>query len=464
MALSGIEIFKLLPKTNCRECGLSTCLAFAMSLSAGKIELSACPDVSEEAKAKLTASETPPVKNITIGTGEKRFNIGGESVMFRHEKGFNHPTGLATLISDQMDGAEVVTRLQRFCKLRYHYLGRSLYPELVAIKSETQDSKKFTNLIENVIRNSDANLILMSDDPGMISAGLQHCADKKPLIYAATPSNVEQMADLALQYDCPIVARTKGLTALVELSNHLTNAGVQMIVLDSGARSVKQALAHQVHIRRAAVNENIHSLGFPTIALPCEMAADLAVETLIAAMFISKYTGIIVLSDIQSEALFPLLLQRMAIFSDPEKPLKAPKGVYSIGAPHRYAPVILASSWALNYYHLILAAEECRVPIYLCMEHQEEPDVMCWCHHCLQSSQKGKFNPENTARFINGCKLEERIDHQKLLISERNAQFKADLEQLLPHWEIVVAPVNMSILKGFLKDFAKGLARQCKST
>ncbi|WP_419655745.1 CO dehydrogenase/acetyl-CoA synthase (corrinoid Fe-S protein) [Desulfosarcina variabilis str. Montpellier] len=457
MALSGMDIYKLLPKTNCRECGLATCIAFAMSLAADKIELSACPYVSDAVKEKLAQAEAPPIRPVTIGRGDLAFKIGGESVMFRHDKRFNNPTGLAMRIADTMADADVKDRLKRFGELRYQRMGCLLGADLLAIDGQSKDPDKFVALIEKITRCSDARLILMSDDPVVMAAGLACCAESKPLIYAATADNAESMAELAVKHACPLVAKAKGLAELGELSGRLTDAGVKEIVMDPGVRTLKEAFADQIHIRRAAIHQAIGTLSYPTITFPCEMTNDLSMETLIAATFIAKYAGIVVLSDLQGESLYPLLMERMALFSDPQEPMMTPEGVYAIGEPDRHAPLILASSWALTYYNLSLAAEVSRIPVFLCFERITEPDVMCWCHHCLHSTHKGKFVAENTVRFVKKCKLEERVDHRTLVISARNAEFKAQLENALPEWEIVVGPGEAVHLSGFLPELAEEL-------
>lgn len=455
MALTGMDIFKMLPKTNCRECGVPTCLAFAMSLASGKIELSACPYVSDEAKAKMAEADAPPVKVVTIGNGSNSFKTGGESVMFRHEKNFNNPTGIALLISDTMDDTEVDARLQKFDNLRYCRLGIVLRAELVAVKNESRDVEKFVHLIEKVMQIRYAKLILMSDSPEIMSAGLDRCAEEKPLIYAATSENLEQMAELGVKHSCPVAVKASGLEELTELSTRLMDAGVEDIVLDSGARTLRQALEDQVQIRRAAVYQKISALCFPTIGFACEMADTLSMETLVAAMLIAKYAGIAVLSDFRGDTLFPLLLERMELFGDPQEPYMAPEGVHEIGKPDRNAPVLLVSSWALSYYTLSLAAEVARTPVFLCIEKITEPDVMCWCSHCFRSTQRGKFNAESTARFVRQCKMEERVDHRKLMISMRNADLKGELEKALPEWEIVVGPAEATLLNGFQSSFAQ---------
>ncbi len=459
MALTGIEIFKLLPGTNCRECGHPTCLAFAMNLSAGKVELSACPYVSEEAKAKLTEAEESPIRRVTIGVGDKAIEVGGETVMFRHEKRFENPPGFAILIIDTMDDAETDARLERFRKLQYERIGILLRPELVAIRGDSGDAQKYADLVNKVKQNSDADIILMSSNPDVLSAGLNVCADRKPLIYAATPDNVERVADLAKQNSCPVTAKASSLDELIELTTQLTAVGVNDIILDSGSRTLRRAFEDQIFIRRAAIYKKFRPLGFPTIVLPCEMTDDPMMEALMASVFVAKYGGTIVLSDFQGETLFPLLLERLGIYSDPQQPLMAPERICEIGEPDENSPVLLTSSWALTYLILSSAIEAGNIPAFLCVKCIEEADVLCWCHYCLRSAQRGKLNCEDTRQFIKKCGIEDRVKHRKLVISGRSAQFKAELEQALPEWEIIVGPDEAAHIASFLPEFAEKLKK-----
>src|SRR4030043_262105 len=182
MALTGIEIFKLLPKTNCGEGGVPTCLAFAMSLAAGKAELSKCPHVSDEAKAKLSEASAPPILPVTIGAGDRALKIGGETVMFRHEKRFENPPGIAILISDKMADSEVDARLKKVKDLTFERVGLTLNSKLVALKSETGDAAKFAALAGKAKASGDVNIILMSEKADVLAAGVKACADQKPLL------------------------------------------------------------------------------------------------------------------------------------------------------------------------------------------------------------------------------------------------------------------------------------------
>jgi len=333
MALTGIQIFKLLPKTNCKECGVPTCLAFAMNLAAGKAELSQCPYVSEEAKALLSEAAAPPIRPVAMGSGENVVKIGGETVLFRHEKTFVNKPGFAILVSDTMPEVEVNPRLKRFRELKYERVGLTLRPELVAVKNESGDPGKFEALVKKVKAETDAALILMSDKVEAMTAGVKVCPDRVPLIYAANNGNSEAFANLAKGHKCPLAVKADKLEALSSLTNKLTAAGLKDLVLDSGSRTLRKAFEDQVFIRRAALIQKNRSLGFPTITFPCEMTKDPMKEAIIAATFVAKYAGIIVLSDFQGESLFPLLVERLNIYTDPQRPMTMQEGIYPIGNP-----------------------------------------------------------------------------------------------------------------------------------
>ncbi|MEE8618921.1 MAG: acetyl-CoA decarbonylase/synthase complex subunit gamma, partial [Dehalococcoidales bacterium] len=365
MALTGIQIFKLLPKTNCGECGVPTCLAFAMNLAAGKAELAACPHVSEEAKAQLEEASAPPIRPITIGSGDRVLKVGGETVMFRHEKRFENPPGLAILISDTMDEPEVNARLERFSQLQYERVGLILRADLVAVKDESGDAGKFEALVNKVKQSSDGGIILMSANPDILSAGLKACADRKPLLYAATRDNVERMASLAKENSCPVAAKGADLDEVVELTTKLTEAGVNDIVIDSGSRTLRRAYEDQIWIRSAALNNKFRPLGFPTIVFPCEMTNDPMKEAVIASIFVAKYGGIIVLSDFQGESLFPLLVERLNIYTDPQRPLATSQGIYEISGPDENSPVLITTNFSLTYFLVSGYIETSKVPSYL---------------------------------------------------------------------------------------------------
>jgi len=446
MPLTGIEIFKLLPKTNCGECGVPTCLAFAMNLASGKAVLIACPHVSEEAKAKLEEASAPPILPVTIGVGDKALKIGGETVMFRHEKRFENPPGLAILISDTMDvdEAEVNARLERCQQLQYQRVGLTLRPELVAVKNDSGDAQKFESVVSKVKQNSDYGIILMSSNPDILAAGLKVCANGKPLLYAATEDNLDRVADLAKENSCPVAVKASSLEGLVQLTNKLTEAGIKNIVLDSGSRTVRQAFEDQVTIRSTALNKKFRPLGFPTIIFPCEMTNDPMKEAVIASMFVAKYGGIIVLSDFQGESLFPLLVERMNIYTDPQRPLATAEGIYEINNPDENSPVLITSNFSLTYFIVSGEIENSKVSSWLLVKDTEGLSVMtAWA--------AGKFSADIIAPFVKKCGIGDKVKHHKLVIPGYIAAESGGLEEELPNWEILVGPREGAHIPAYLK-------------
>ena len=446
MSPTGIEIFKLLPKTNCGDCGVPTCLAFAMNLAAGKAELSACPHVSEEATAALSEASAPPILPVTIGVGDRALKIGGETVMFRHEKRFENPPGLAILVSDSMDDAEVNARLDKFKNLEYERVGLTLRPDLIAVKSDSGDAAKFEALAGKVKAGSDANIILMSDSADVLAAGLKVCADRKPLIYAATKDNVDAVAALAKDNDCPVAAKASGTDELMEITTKLAGAGLKNIVIDSGSRTVRQALEDQIVIRAAALNKKVREVGYPTIVFPCEMTDNPMKEAVIASMFIAKFAGIIVMSDFQGESLFPLLVERLNIYTDPQRPLATTEGIYEINNPNENSPLMVTSNFSLTYFIVSGEIENSKVPSYLYVKDTEGLSVMT-------SWAAGKFSADIIGPAIKKSNIADKIKHRKLIIPGYIAAESGGLEEELPDWEIMVGPREATHLTPYLKEW-----------
>ena len=446
MPLTGIQIFKLLPKTNCKECGEPTCLAFAMKLASGKAELTLCPYISEEAKSQLAEAAAPPIRAVTIGVGDRALKVGGETVMFRHERRFENPPALAILISDTMDEAEINRRLEKFNQLEYERVGLTLRPEMIAVKGESEDASQFASVVTKVKQSSDGGIILMSSSPDVLAAGLKVCADRRPLIYAATEGNLEAVANLAKEYSCPVAAKATGLEELSQVTTKLTEAGINDIVLDSGARTVRQVFQDQVIIRNSALVKKFRPLGFPTIAFPGEMTTDPMKEAIIASMLVAKYSGIIVLSDFQGESLFPLLVERMNIYTDPQRPLATTQGIYEINNPDENSPVLITTNFSLTYFIVSGEIESSKVPSYLLIMDTEGLSVMtAWA--------AGKFVADLMAPFIKKSGIEDKVKHRKLIIPGYSAAESGGLEEELPGWEILVGPREGSHIPAYLKTW-----------
>ena len=445
MAMTGIQIFKLLPKTNCKDCGFPTCLAFAMALASGKAELDKCPHVSEEAKAQLAESSAPPIRTVTIGTGDNPLKVGGELVLYRHEKTFYNPTGLGVVVSDAMSDDEVTQKVERANKLEYERVGLMLRPNLVACKCTSGDPQKFEALVNEVKGMTSLNLVLISENIDALKAGAKAAKDRKPLLYAATKDNADAAAELAKETECPLAVRGASLDELAQLTEKLTKAGLKDLVIDSGARDVKTLLRDQVAVRRLALEKKFAALGFPTITFPCEMTDDPMKEAMYAALMINKYGAIALLSDLQGQHLFPLLVNRLNIYTDPQRPMATKEGIYEIGNPDENAPVLITTNFSLTYFIVMGEIESSRVPSYLLIVDTEGLSVMtAWA--------AGKFAADAIAIFVKKCGIGDKVKEKTLIIPGLAAGMSGELEEELPDWKVVIGPREAAHIPAFLKD------------
>jgi len=444
MALTGIQIFKLLPKTNCKECGVPTCLAFAMNLASGKAELDACPYVSDEAREQLAEASAPPIRPIAVGKGVRAATAGGETVQYRHEKTFYNPTLLAATVGSDIADSDLATKLKTWNALQFERVGLNLRPELVALKDVNGDKDAFANAAKKIAETSEFNLVLMTEDPGVMKAAVDVCGFKRPLMYAATDNNVDELGALAKEQNLPLAVRADSVEGLVPLTEKLTEMGVKDIVLDPGSREIKQAHQDQVAIRRAALKDLNRSAGFPTITFPSEMASNLDMETVLGATFIAKYGGIVVLSDFAGESLFPLLLERLNIFTDPQRPMTVTEGIYEINNPDENSPVLVTTNFALTYFIVSGEIEGSRVPSYLLIKDSEGLSVMtAWA--------AGKFAGDDVGMFVKKSGIADKVKHQELIIPGYSAAIAGDVEEELPGWTITVGPREAAHIPGFLK-------------
>ena len=443
MALTGIQIFKLLPQTNCKECGVPTCLAFAMNLASGKAELEACPYVSDEAREKLAEASAPPILPVKIGNGVRKFTVGGETVMYRHEKTFYNPTAIACKVSSDIKDKDLKAKLATWNAFQYERVGFNLRPELVAVQ-DAGDAKAFAEVAKTIAETSEFNLILMSDNIDAMKAAVSATAFKNPLIYAATEANIDDYGALAKDNGLPLAVKADSVEALIPLTDKLISMGIKNLVLDSGSREVKQAFEDQVGMRRSALKAANRSVGFPTITFPCEMASNLDMETLLAAMFIAKYGAITVLSDFTTESLFPLLLERLNIFTDPQRPMTVTEGIYEIGNPDENSPVVITTNFALTYFIVSGEIEGCKVPTWLLIKDTEGLSV-------LTAWAAGKFAGDDVGMFVKKCGIADKVKNKELIIPGYAAAIAGEVEEELPDWKITVGPREAPHLPAFLK-------------
>ncbi|GAB6906625.1 Corrinoid/iron-sulfur protein large subunit [Desulfosarcina cetonica] len=444
MALTGIQIFKLLPKTNCKECGVPTCLAFAMNLASGKAELDSCPYVSEEARTQLSEASAPPIRPIVVGNGVRKATTGGETVQYRHEKTFYSPTLLAALVGSDIAAADLEAKLKDWNAFQYERVGLNLRPELVAVKDANGNADAFAAVAKQVAETSEFNVILITEDTDVMKAGVAACAFKRPLMYAATEANADAMGAIAKENDLPLAVKAASIDGLTALTEKLTGMGLKDLVLDPGSREPKQSHQDMIAIRRAALKNGNRAVGFPTIAFPCEMASNLDVETMIAAMYIAKYGGIVVLSDFAGESLFPLLLERLNIFTDPQRPMTVTEGIYPINNPDENSRVLVTTNFALTYFIVSGEIEASKVPTWLLIKDSEGLSV-------LTAWAAGKFAGDDVGMFVKKSGIIDKVKHQEIVIPGYAAAIVGDVEEELPGWTITVGPREAAHIPGFLR-------------
>ncbi len=432
-----------MPKKNCGECGVPTCLAFSMNLAAGKAELEQCPYVSDEAKEKLASASAPPIRTVQIGANGNLVKVGGETVLYRHEKTFNNPTALGCLIKASEDDASVDAKLKAFKELKYERVGLTLKPEIIAVK-DTGDAGRFSAIAKKADE-AGAALVLISDNVDTLKGALAQVGKSKPLIYGATESNLDAFSALSKEFDCPIAVKADKVGDVAKLSAKLTEKGHKDIVLDSGAKNLSELLRDNVMIRRLALEKLYRPLGFPTIAFPAEMADNFVDEAIIAGTFIAKYAGILILSDLKGELLFPLLLQRLNIYTDPQRPMTTEQGVYPIGNPDKNSPVLITSNFSLTYFIVSGEIESSRVPSWLMVLNTDGLSV-------LTAWAAGKFVGDVIGPFVKKSGIEEKTDVRKIIIPGAAAIISGDLEEELPGWEISIGPREGAHIPAYLRQ------------
>ncbi len=441
MALSGLDIYKLLPKTNCRECGFVTCLAFAMALAKKAVSIDKCPYLTTEAKKALEESSLPPIKLVTIGAAESKLEAGNENVMFRHEEKFHHPTGIGFIIEDNLRDAEIKDRLERINKLKFERVGQELNVNLVALR-QNGDAKRFFEVVKLAANNTSLALVLMSNDLAAIKSALEFTKDKKPLVYAAAKDNLVEIAKLAKDFKVALVVSSADLETLSNLTKELNNQGVGDLVLDTGKKSVAEKIWDLTQIRRQALKKSNRALGYPTLVTIEE--DDPYEEAIKAGTFIAKYASIVLLKGIESWQVLSLLTLRQNIYTDPQKPLQIEPKLYAVGQVSNKSPVLVTTNFSLTYYTVLGEVEASKIPSYIISVDTEGMSVLtAWAAE--------KFTPEKIADSINKFGVKDTVAHTRLIIPGYVAVMSGDLEDKTG-WQIVVGPKEAAGIPSFLKN------------
>jgi acetyl-CoA decarbonylase/synthase, CODH/ACS complex subunit gamma len=447
VALSGLQIYKLLPQTNCKECGFPTCLAFAMKLAQKGTELDKCPYVSDEARAQLDAASAPPIKLVTIGSGERSFEVGNETVMFRHEKTFVHPAGIVVRIADNDPAlADTAAAAARY---EVERVGLTFALNGIAVENASGDAATFAKAVESVrAAAAGVPLVLMSADPAAIEAALAVAGAERPLIHAATAANWEAMAGLAKQHSCPLAIRAEGgdLSGLADLAEKVQGAGVDSLVLDPGATDPVSTLAAFTQLRRLALKKNFRTLGYPIIAFAHgETPEERAVA---ATTAVGKYAGVVVLDGFDEALIYTLITVRLNIYTDPQKPIQMEPKLYQVGTPDADSPVFITTNFSLTYFTVSGEIEASGVPVWLLVADADGMSV-------LTAWAAGKFDAEKIAKTVTTSAIADSVNHRKLVLPGFVAGLSGETEEELPDWQIMVGPREAVEITSYLKTVWK---------
>jgi len=443
MALTGLDIFKLLPKTNCKKCGMPTCLAFAMALAQKRAKLDACPDVSQEAKDKLAAAAAPPMKKVVFGTGDAEVKIGSETVMFRHEEKFHSPTVLGATVSDKLTGDELLNRIKAVNALQFERVGMQIGAKAIAVVNDSGSAETFAKAAATVNENSELAMILVSQSPEAMAAAAGKVKDAAPLLSGATPDNAEEMAKTAKENGCPLVATAKSIDDLADLSEKIKEAGVEDIVLELKAdEDLQQKLSDLTKIRALGLKKVFRPLGYPIISYVTE--GDTDTQAAMAISLLCKYSGVVIVDTVEPYAFLAMLTAVMNVFTDPQKPVQVESKVYEIGEPDENSPVMFTTNFSLTYYTVESDVESSRVPSYILVVDTEGTSV-------LTAYSGDKLNEKTVADAMAKFGIENKVKHRKLIIPGYVAVMSGKLEEAT-NWEVMVGPRECSMLPKYLQE------------
>jgi acetyl-CoA decarbonylase/synthase complex subunit gamma len=444
MALTGIQIYKLLPQTNCKECGFPTCLAFAMKLAAKQVELSACPYVTPEAKAQLAESSAPPIRLISLKSDGYEVKAGNEVVLFRHDKTFYNKPGLFIRVYDNQPIDEIKALVTAANTYAVNYVGMDLTIDGFAVASTSADPNTFTAAVQAVRSVSKRPVILMTRDEAVAKAGIKALQGETPLIYGADAKNWESFADLAKESKAALGLVAGSLSETAELTDKIKAKGVEDLVIDPGGRDLGAGLAIGTTIRRLAIKKNFRALGYPVITFPGDVG-DPGLEAVHAAQAIAKYAGFIVLDHFNPAAIYPLLVLRQNIYTDPQKPIQVQPGIYELNAPKAESPVLVTTNFSITYFSVANEVEGSGLPAWLLVTDAEGMSV-------LTAWAAGKFDAERIAKAVKGFNIAEKVSRKRIVLPGHVAVLSGELEGELPDWEIRVGPREAVDLPAFMKQ------------
>jgi len=442
MALTAMAIYKNLPKTNCKDCGFPTCMAFAMQVAAKQKALTDCPHLSEEAKAAFSDASAPPMRLVRIGPdGPACVELGQETVMFRHEEKFHKPPALAVRIPAKLSDAEAKTRLERINKAVFTRIGQQIGVRLAAVEIEGLTPEAAAARTKALSDGSRVPFVLMGSDPAVMTAAVKTLPGKRPLIYAATERNADAFIALAAAERCPLAVAAPSLEKMAEITSAAREKGVNDMILAFDGRRTVESLRLITQARRAALRKNFRPLGFPAMV---DVSHDeMTKETVLASTFAAKYAGIIVINGLDGAELLPILTVIQNIYTDPQVPNTVEPKLYEIGNVNENSPVMFTTNFSLTYFSVEAEVERSKVPSYICVVDTEGLGV-------LNAYAGDKISPEKVVKTLKEQKVAEKVRHRKLIIPGLLPSFRAEIEETSEWKEVLIGPESASGIPAFL--------------
>jgi len=441
MALSGLDIFKLLPKTNCGDCGVPTCMAFAMKIAQKKAELSSCPHASEEAKAALGAASEPPVRLVKFGGGNG-LEVGGETVLFRHEKTFFHPAGIGLEIRTSQGEEKILEDVRQLESYQADRVGEVLKANLFFISQDSAEKAAFLRTISLVKANSTKGLVIDCPQEEALKEGLEFLRNDRPAIYLRRPLT-ENDIEMAKTYKASLVITAYSYQDLADQTEKARRAGLTGLILNCQGDGLGEAIQNNAVLRRSALKKNFKPFGFPLFTRVPD--GDGFESLAAAAALLCKYASIIILPRFDKALLYTLFTLRQNIYTDPQKPIQVDPKIYAIGDPTPDSPVFVTTNFSLTYFIVSGEIENSGTSAHLVVCDTEGQSV-------LTAWAAGKFVPEKIAKFIKDLKLEEKVKTRKIVIPGFVAQISGELEEKLPGWEVIVGCQEAADIPSFVKS------------
>lgn len=441
MALTGLKIQKLLPKTNCKECGSNTCLAFAMKLAAKKADLSQCPYASDEAKEILGAASEPPVKSITLGPDGK-LKLGEETVLYRHEKTFVSQPAFAINVNDTDAAAVIDETLANIRDYVQERVGETLTVDMVSVTQKGTDAAAFVALVKKAWEITGRPVIINSTDPKALAEAAVAVTGSKSVLASATPETAAELWPVAKDNGHALAVTADDLNDLVAVTAEIKNAGFNELILNFKTHSLAELMQTNAIARRTAIKDNYKPLGYPSLRFIA--GGDLLEQTVEVTNEVCKYGGICVLPQFDPAQLTAIMTLRLNIYTDPQKPIQVEPKLYPVGEPTADSPVFVTTNFSLTYFIVSGEIENSGMSAWLLIPECEGMSV-------LTAWAAGKFSGATIGKFAREINLDDQVSCRKIVIPGYVAQISGDLEESLPGWEVLVGPPEAADLESFIK-------------